>query len=46
MTVHQGSCHCGAVRFEIEGELSSGFICDCSLCRRKKGEGWKFSGGR
>ena len=35
MTVHRGSCHCGAVEFEVEGDLSSGFMCDCSLCRRK-----------
>ena len=35
MSVHKGSCHCGAVEFEIEGDLSSGLICDCSLCRRK-----------
>jgi hypothetical protein len=35
MTVHQGSCHCGKVQFEIEGEIDSGFLCDCSLCRRK-----------
>jgi hypothetical protein len=35
MAVHKGSCHCNAVQFEIEGELSSGFICDCSLCKRK-----------
>jgi hypothetical protein len=35
MPVHKGSCHCGAVQFEVEGELDAGFICDCSLCRRK-----------
>jgi hypothetical protein len=35
MSVHKGSCHCGAVEFEVEGELSVGFMCDCSLCRRK-----------
>ena len=35
MSVHKGSCHCGAVEFEVEGELDSGFICDCSLCKRK-----------
>ena len=35
MAVHKGSCHCNAVQFEIEGALSSGFICDCSLCKRK-----------
>jgi hypothetical protein len=35
MAVHKGSCHCGRVEFEIDGELNSGLICDCSLCKRK-----------
>jgi hypothetical protein len=35
MSVHKGSCHCGAVEFEVEGDLSAGILCDCSLCRRK-----------
>jgi hypothetical protein len=35
MSVHRGSCHCGAVEFEVEGELDAGFMCDCSLCKRK-----------
>ena len=35
MTVHKGSCHCGAVEFEVEGDFSGGFVCDCSLCKRK-----------
>ena len=35
MTVHKGSCHCGRVEFEVNGELNSGVICDCSLCKRK-----------
>lgn len=35
MSVYRGSCHCGAVEFEVEGELVSGAQCDCSLCRRR-----------
>jgi hypothetical protein len=35
MAVHKGSCHCGEIVFEIEAELSSGIVCDCSLCKRK-----------
>lgn len=27
MTIHQGSCHCGAVAFEVEGEIDSGLAC-------------------
>jgi hypothetical protein len=30
-----GSCHCGAVRFEIDTDLPELTMCDCSICRRK-----------
>ncbi len=30
-----GSCHCGGVRFEVEGELGGVMACNCSMCRRK-----------
>lgn len=30
-----GSCHCGAVRFEIETDFPELTQCDCSICRRK-----------
>jgi hypothetical protein len=30
-----GSCHCGAVRFEIEARVDELTTCDCSICRRK-----------
>lgn len=33
--VYTGSCHCGAVRFEVEGEVDSGLACNCSMCSRK-----------
>lgn len=32
---HRGSCHCGAVRFEIETDFPELTTCDCSICRRK-----------
>jgi hypothetical protein len=32
---YQGSCHCGAVRFEIDAVLDHVRICDCSVCRRR-----------
>lgn len=35
MTTHKGSCHCGKVRFEVEGELESALSCNCSICLRK-----------
>ena len=33
--VHSGSCHCGAVRFQIEWELTELTTCDCSLCVKR-----------
>lgn len=32
---YQGSCHCGAVAFEVEGEIDSALACNCSICSRK-----------
>ncbi|RNF33362.1 GFA family protein [Paracoccus methylarcula] len=33
---YQGSCHCGAVEFSVEGDLPSEVMeCNCSHCRRK-----------
>jgi hypothetical protein len=32
---HAGSCHCGAVRFEVELDLSEGGSrCNCSICTK------------
>ena len=35
MPSYRGSCHCGAVTFEITTEFSEFTRCDCSLCRKK-----------
>ena len=35
--VHHGSCHCGAVAFDLEGEVSEVIDCNCSMCRRRGG---------
>ena len=35
MSTYSGSCHCGAVQFEVDAELSKGVVCDCSICKRK-----------
>lgn len=32
---HQGSCHCGAVRYEVEGSFDQVIECNCSHCSRK-----------
>ena len=31
----KGSCHCGSVAFEVDGEIKSAMACNCSLCQRK-----------
>jgi hypothetical protein len=37
---HQGSCHCGAVRFECDLDLQTDSSkCNCSVCQ--KGRFWK-----
>jgi hypothetical protein len=33
--MRSGSCHCGAVRFEVEGEIDQAIECNCSHCLRK-----------
>jgi hypothetical protein len=32
---HRGSCHCGNIRFEVEGEITTALACNCSICARK-----------
>ncbi|WP_096696894.1 GFA family protein [Polaromonas sp. AER18D-145] len=38
--VYQGSCHCGKVAFEVEGELTGAMECNCSICTRKGALMW------
>lgn len=30
-----GSCHCRAIRFEIDTDFPELTMCDCSICKRK-----------
>ena len=32
---YKGSCHCGQVAFEVEGEIKGAMACNCSICQRK-----------
>ena len=33
--MYSGSCHCGRISFEVEGEFSEVKECNCSHCSRK-----------
>jgi hypothetical protein len=34
LRTHQGGCHCGAVRFEVDAPARlTAFDCNCSMCR-------------
>jgi hypothetical protein len=35
--VHFGSCLCGAVRFEVEGNFRRFYLCHCGRCRKGTG---------
>jgi hypothetical protein len=38
-----GGCHCGAIRYEVEGEALAHTLCHCRDCRRSAGApmiGW------
>jgi hypothetical protein len=35
MTIYRGSCHCGRIAFEVEGEIDRVVECNCSICSKK-----------
>jgi hypothetical protein len=37
---HKGSCHCGRIAFEVEGEPTGVMACNCSICQRKGSLMW------
>lgn len=32
---YRGSCHCGRVALEVEGEITQVMECNCSMCARR-----------
>jgi hypothetical protein len=36
----KGSCLCGAVHFEVDGELQAPDACHCTKCRKQSGHFW------
>jgi hypothetical protein len=37
---YRGSCHCGNIKFEAEGDLTGVMACNCSICARKGSLMW------
>lgn len=33
--MHSGSCHCGRMTFEVDGDFTEAMECNCSHCSRK-----------
>ncbi|MEI2428823.1 GFA family protein [Lysobacter yananisis] len=40
MASYSGSCHCGAIAYEVQGELKEAYDCNCSMCSRRGGLLW------
>jgi len=37
MQTYHGSCHCGAIKFEVDADLSRIGRCNCSICAKQGG---------
>ena len=37
MATHAGGCHCGNIAFELDAEITEGYDCNCSMCRKRGG---------
>lgn len=37
---YTGSCHCGRIAFEVDGQLEKVTACNCSICQRKGALMW------
>src|SRR5579872_2831284 len=35
MTTYKGSCHCGKIAYEVDGDIKKAVACNCSICRRR-----------
>ncbi len=44
--MHKGSCHCGKIRYEVEGDIGEVTECNCSICRRRGHLLWFVPRGR
>ena len=35
LATYEGGCHCGQVRFRVQGDLDDVSVCNCSICTMK-----------
>ena len=42
--MYKGSCLCGAIHFELKGEVTDAIYCHCSLCRKASGSAFATNG--
>ena len=35
LSKHQGGCHCGTVRYEVETDMAQVLSCNCSICQKR-----------
>ena len=40
MATYTGSCHCGRIAYDVEGEIDQVMDCNCSMCSRRGGLLW------
>jgi len=43
---HRGSCHCGKVAYEVEGDINGALSCNCSICSRTGSLLWFVAGDK
>ncbi|MGM4913546.1 GFA family protein [Rhizobium sp. 768_B6_N1_8] len=42
MTIRSGSCNCGQVRYQVEGEPKRVGLCHCTDCRQESGAAFTY----
>jgi hypothetical protein len=35
LATYEGGCHCGQIRFRVQGDLEQTVLCNCSICTMK-----------
>ncbi|TDY43240.1 hypothetical protein BX592_11835 [Paraburkholderia rhizosphaerae] len=43
MQHREGGCLCGAVRYELKGELQGAALCHCTHCQKQSGSAFSFN---